>query len=132
MFNKGESNMKSKNLRFSNTYESGSMTFLFLKNRENNNFLAVCLEFDLEAEAKSFIEAQEKIEGYAKLWLENVRENKLPEELLNKSAPQEYWDIANALEEEKRSRKRIVANYASSIRIPISTSFFPYNKLLPF
>lgn len=123
--------MKNQNLRFNNTYESGSLTFLFLQEKQTKRFKAVCLEFDLEADAESVAEAQEKIEDYAKLWLENVRENKLPEELLNKSAPQEYWDIANALEEERKSRKRIVKNF-TSIGMPISTSFFPYNKLLPF
>lgn len=124
--------MKSKQLRFNNTYESGSLTFLFLRSKENKNFLAICLEFDLETEAATFIEAQEKIEEYAKLWLENVKENKLPEELLNKSAPEEYWKIANDFEEERKSRKRVVKNYASSIRMPVSTSFFRYNNFFPF
>lgn len=123
--------MKNQNLKFNNTYESGSLTFLFLQEKLTKRFIAVCLEFDLEAEAESITEVQERIEDYAKLWLENIRENKLPEELLNKSAPQEYWDIANALEEERKSRKRIVRNF-TSIGMPISTSFFPYSKLLPF
>ncbi len=81
--------MKKQNLRFNNTYESGSLTFLFLQEKPKR-YIAVCLEFDLEAEAGSLMEAQEKIEDYAKLWLENVKENKLSQELLNKSATQEY------------------------------------------
>ena len=124
--------MKSKHLRFNNTYESGTLTFLYIQDKKRGNFIGVCLEFDLEVEAKTFLEVQEKIEDYAKLWLENVRVNKLSEELLNKAAPEKYWKIVNELEEQRKSRTRTIENYTSSIKMPVSTSFFRYNDLFPF
>lgn len=120
-----------KNLRFNNTYASGSLTFLFLKEKNSKRFLAVCLELDLEADADSLSDVEDMIKDYANSWLENVRENKLSEELLNRSAPQEFWNIANALEEERKSRRRMIKHLTFSVGMPISTSFFPYNSLLP-
>lgn len=124
--------MQNKKLRFNNTYESGRVTFIIFKDKKIDRFIGVCLEFDLEAEAETSSEAQSIIQDYAKLWLENVRENKLPEELLNKSAPAEYWDLEKELEAQRESREKTINNYTSSIRIPSFSIFRLYNPQLPF
>lgn len=124
--------MQNKKLRFNNTYESGRVTFIIFKDKKIDRFIGVCLEFDLEAEAETSSEAQSIIQDYAKLWLENVKENKLSEELLNKSAPEEYWDLEKELEEQRESREKIINNYTSSVRVPFFSVFRLYNSQLPF
>lgn len=132
MQNKQSLLLRNKKLRFNNTYESGRVTFIIFKDKKIDRFIGVCLEFDLEAEAETSSEAQSIIQDYAKLWLENVRENKLPEELLNKSAPAEYWDLEKELEAQRESREKTINNYTSSIRIPSFSIFRLYNPQLPF
>ena len=122
---------QNKKLRFNNTYESGRVTFIIFKDKKIDKFIGVCLEFDLEAEAETSSEAQIIIQDYAKLWLENVRENKLSEELLNKSAPAEYWDLEKELEAQRESREKTIYNYTSSVRIPSFSVFRLYNPQLP-
>ena len=122
--------MKQKALRFNNTYDAGSLTFLILKDNKLNRFIGICLEFDLEAEGETASEAQAMIEDYAKLWLENVRQNKLSEELLNKETLEEYWQMVNDLEEQQKSREKTVDNLTSSVKIPILSIFMPYNPTL--
>lgn len=80
-----------KNLLYNNTYNQGSMTFIVVK--EKNNYVGVCLEFDLVTEDKNPKIVMEKIEDYARGWLKNVVKSKLSEELLNKPAPKKYWKI---------------------------------------
>lgn len=78
-------------LLFGNTYKRGRMTYIAFK--EGGKYIAVCLEFDLEVEAKSLDLAKEYIEDLSHAWLENVTKNKLPEELLNRPAPKKYWEM---------------------------------------
>lgn len=86
------------NLRFNNTYESGSVTFLIILERKK--YKGVCLEFDLTVEADSFQEAKRLIEDYAKVWHKNAVVHKLPEEVLNRPAPKKYWQIYRELVEQ--------------------------------
>lgn len=89
--------MKNK-LTISNTYNSGRMTFLILK--EKKSYTGVCLEFDLTVQAPTLEEAKEHIEDLANGWLKNVRKNHLPESLLNNPAPKRYWDISETISKE--------------------------------
>lgn len=123
--------MKQKSLRFNNKYDFGSLTFLVIKDKQLNRFIGICLEFDLEAEGGTALKAQAKIEDYAKLWLQNVRENKLPEELLNKETLAEYWQMVTELEAQQKSRKRTIDDLTSSVKIPILSIFMPYNPTIP-
>lgn len=81
--------------RFGNTYGSGKVTFLFMK--EKGKYIGVCLEFDLIVQTDTFSEAVEEIEDYAKLWHRNIVKNRLSEKLLNKPAPRKYWEIHEKL-----------------------------------
>ncbi len=123
--------MKNKTLRFDNTYKSGRVSFLMLKDLKLNRFIAICLEFDLETEGATETEAQEKIIELANLWLENVRENKLSEELLNKKTPQEYWDLYNELQQRQEDSRKTINFYLDSIKVmPIFLQFRPYHSSL--
>lgn len=102
---RGVSKMKNK-LLFNNTYESGRFRILIYKKNTDNEVTAVCLEFGLIIKAKTKEKAQECIKDVADTYLKNVIENKLSEELLNRSAPKKYWTIfEKLLEAEKKSIK---------------------------
>ena len=79
------------NLLFNNTKEKGFMTRIVFK--ENEYFVGVCLEFDLEIEGKSLEETEEKLSDYSRAWLYNVQKNNLSDELLNRPAPKKYWEV---------------------------------------
>lgn len=85
-----------KKLIFNNTYNSGGVTYLILQEKKDK-FIGVCLEFDLEIEAKTLEEANAQISDYAHLWLQNTVKNHLPEEVLNRPAPKKYWRIYEGL-----------------------------------
>ena len=91
------------NQPFKNTYRFGKLTYLVLK--EGRHYTGVCLEFDLVMQAPTSEEAKEHIEDLAKGWYRNVITNKLPEEILNKRAPEKYWVIAEKIEKIIRDRK---------------------------
>lgn len=82
-------------LQFNNTYKSGRVSFLVFK--EGKDYVGVCLEFDLIVREDMKEEAQEAIVDYTRAWLENVKENKLSEELLNRPAPKKYWKIQDRI-----------------------------------
>lgn len=124
--------MTTKHLKYNNTYDSGTVTFLILKDNALDRFIGVCLEFDLETEGKTKEEAQNLIHEYARLWLSNVRENKLSEELLNKDAPEEYWKIIQEIEDKKRFKQRTIKIYSSSVNIPVLFTTQLYSPSLPF
>lgn len=121
-------NMKKK-LKFNNTYNSGTVSYLFLK--EKGKFVAVCLEFDLETEGKTFKETQEKIEDLTQGWWANVVENKLSEELLNKSAPKKYWKLYETIKNKIEKRGRITARILPTSKLPFQTCNQIYNSQFP-
>ena len=77
-------------LKFHNTYKSGRVSVIAF--REANNYVGVCLEFNLIVRSNTLEKALDEIRDYTEGWLENVVKNKLPEKLLNKPAPKKYWD----------------------------------------
>ena len=100
--------MKEK-LTFNNTYESGSARVFVMK--EDDSFVGVCLEFGLVIREDSLQKAQEVIKDLTEAHIENVLKNKLSEKLLNRSAPQKYWDIYEHIisQEEKLVKSKEVA-----------------------
>lgn len=120
--------MKNK-LVFNNTYQSGAVTYLIFK--EKDKFVGVCLEFDLEIEADTPKEAQERIQDLAQAWLLNIREHKLSEELLNKPAPKKYWKIFEDVKEKMEKRERIIARVIPTSSFPVLSYFQPYNPEFP-
>lgn len=77
-----------------NTKESGIVEFTIFE--ENSNFVGVCLTFDIVVEGTSYEEVRQELMEAAKLHIETVRKNDLPVALLNRHAPQEYWNKKNS------------------------------------
>lgn len=122
--------MKNK-LLFNNTFDRGSVTYLILQEKKDK-FIGVCLEFDLEIEAKTLKEAKERIEDYSQLWLRNAQKNKLSEEVLNRPAPKKYWKIYE--EALKQDLKKLEAEKNASANTDIEPQQVvklqsPYPKL---
>ena len=98
-----------------NTKEKGKFT-LFVYKEKPNYYIGVCLEFDLLAEGSSLEEAMQRIDKICWNYLQIVIENNWSDELLNKSAPKEYWEkfikflkikmMERMEERERRERQR--------------------------
>jgi len=78
------------------------MTHLNTKNRgvariiifpASKGFRAMCLDFDLIEEAKTFQEVETQIRESVEGYVENVCKNNLPDALLNRPAEKKYWDM---------------------------------------
>jgi predicted RNase H-like HicB family nuclease len=97
-----------------NTKERGIIEFLVYK--KGNTFIGVCLTFDIVEEGNNPTELMKSIREAAELHLETVIRNDLPDELLNRYAPEEYWKkyFATAKEIEKPTS----VNTSSLIRSP--------------
>ena len=72
-----------------NTKESGIIEFLTYK--EGDAFVGVCLTFDIVEEGTDPVELAKSLKEAAELHLETVIKNNLPDDLLNRYAPEEYW-----------------------------------------
>ena len=59
----------------------------------SEGFKAVCLDFDLIEEAKTFQEVEGQIRESVEGYVENVCKNNLSDELLNRPAEKKYWDM---------------------------------------
>lgn len=76
--------------RTQNTKEAGTVEFLVYK--EGGSFVGVCLTFDIIEEGSNPVELMKSIKEAAALHLETVRKNDLSDDLLNRYAPEEYWE----------------------------------------
>ena len=73
-----------------NTKKSGAMELLVYK--DGDKFIGVCLTFDIVEEGENPIELMKSIREAAELHLQTVINANLPDELLNRYAPEEYWE----------------------------------------
>lgn len=89
-----------------NTKQSGRVTVFAYQDKRK--IIAVCLELDIVHEASTFEEARagiiESVQGY----IEAVYKGGFSDELLNRPAPQEYWNkfyqYLHFLEDQKAKR----------------------------
>lgn len=75
-----------------NTKKSGSFSFIIFK-EEDDDYCAVCLELNLIEWGQDKEKLQKSITEAAMSYLQGVRDNNLPDEVLNNRAPQKYWDL---------------------------------------
>lgn len=75
--------------RLKNTKEKGVIEFLVYK--EAGAFVGVCLTFDIVEQGNNPIELMKSVREAAELHLETVIKNNMPDDLLNRYAPTEYW-----------------------------------------
>jgi predicted RNase H-like HicB family nuclease len=74
-----------------NTKERGTIECLVYKEGNTDAYIGVCLTFDIVEEGKNPVELMKSIREAAELHLETVIRENLPDELLNRYAPEEYW-----------------------------------------
>ena len=77
-------------IREKNTKEKGLVEFLVYS--DNDKFIGVCLTFDIVEEGNAPGQLMESIKEAAELHLDIVVKENMPDELLNRYAPEEYWD----------------------------------------
>ncbi|KKR61375.1 hypothetical protein A2643_02985 [Candidatus Nomurabacteria bacterium RIFCSPHIGHO2_01_FULL_39_220] len=99
-----------------NTKKEGTIEFLVYK--EGKTFVGVCLTFDIVEEGKNPEKLMESIQEAAQGHLEVVREKNMSDDLLNRYAPKEYWNIYYKIIGDILSKK--------SIKSPYSFFIFPY------
>lgn len=102
--------------RLFNTKEKGAIEFLVYK--KGRIFVGVCLTFDIVEEGDNPEKLMESIQAAAQGHLEVVREKNLPDDLLNRYAPKEYWDVYYKAIEDIKNKK--------PIKSPYSFFVFPY------
>lgn len=88
-----------------NTKESGEVNFIIFKEKDNDEYTAVCLDFDIVESGDDIEFLRKSIEEAAKMHIETVRGFGLDDALLNRHAPEAYWDVA----------KKVVADYDKSL-----------------
>ena len=79
-----------KILRSKNTKKRGLMEFFGCS--VGDKFIGVCLTFDIIEEGYNPIEVMKSVEEAAILHLKTVCKKNLSDDLLNRYAPQEFWD----------------------------------------
>ncbi len=88
----------------------------FLVYKEGDSFVGVCLTFDIVEEGKNPTELVRNIKEAAELHLEVVIRENLPDALLNRYAPIEYWK--KYFETAKEIEKPFSKSTSSLIRSP--------------
>ena len=86
-----------------NTKERGSLTFFTYRDEKEQLFTTVCLEMDLVKMSESEEESVKDAVLAAQHLLELVRRDELNEDVLNRAAPKEYWDLYKASQVKKPS-----------------------------
>jgi len=99
-----------------NTKDRGTMEFLVYK--EGKTFVGVCLTFDIVEEGNNPEKLMESIQEAAQGHLKVVREANMSDDLLNRHAPKEYWDVYYKAIEEIKSNK--------PVKSPYNFLIFPY------
>ena len=103
-----------------NTKTNGEINFIIFKDKKDDSYTAVCLDFDIVEQGSDPSALRLSIEEAARMHLETVREFNLDEKLLNRHAPKSYWDRARvavaAYEEslERDTRKSYTGNHKKS------------------
>ena len=80
--------------RVTNTKERGGIVHFVYITSDKGSF-GICLDFDITEEGSSELEVRKNLETAVALHIETVRGNNLSDDLLNRLAPKEYWDIYN-------------------------------------
>ena len=91
-------------LNTKNTKEKGTIEFLVYP--KNGHYIGVCLTFDIIEEGDNPVSLMKNIEEAAELHLEVVIKENMSDDLLNRYAPEEYWQkYYSVLNSAKKSPK---------------------------
>jgi len=93
-----------------NTKKQGTVEYLVFK--EGNTFVGVCLTFDLVREGKDPDALLEELRESARDHINTVILKDMPEALLNRHAPAEYWRIYDQNTKVKSEKLLIKSPYS--------------------
>lgn len=109
--------------RIWNTKEKGTMEFIFFE--EEGKYIGVCLSFDIVEEGKDLSKLIQSVEDAAKLHLRTVIKKDLSDDLLNRYAPEKYWEkyfeTLKALERQKVEEKKVESEIPAIVSLPYPT-----------
>lgn len=104
-----------------NTKAKGLIEFIYYG--EKDNYVGVCLTFDIVEEGKDLNTLRQSVEDAAKLHLRTVMQKGLSDDLLNRYAPEQYWKkyfkALKALERQKVEEKKIEFEIPAIVNYPI-------------
>ena len=83
---------------FYNTKERGRLNILIYKEKESEDYVAVCLNFDIVEHGKNPIELKKSIEEAALCHLEAVRKQNLSDDYLNICPEKKHLDKLREIE----------------------------------
>ena len=84
---------------------------------KDGTWIAVCLTFDILEEGKSYEEVQKALTSAIELHIETIQKENLPDALLNRYAPDKYWDLYFKATAEK-SKKKLIGGVAKNKTLP--------------
>lgn len=90
-----------------NTKKQGQFT-LFVYREKPNYCIGVNLDFDLIQEGKTAPETMERIREASLGYLKTVIKNNLSDDLLNRSAPKEYWGKYRKFLRKRAEAKKLI------------------------
>ena len=109
--------------RFKNTKEKGVIESLVYK--EGDVYVGVCLSFGIVEEGGDPVKLMQSIKEAALLHLKTVVSRNMPDDLLNRYAPDEYWG------KYYEALKALSSATAKERKSPIPTPYFqrtPYSQ----
>jgi len=81
-----------------NIKQQGQFRFIIFKKAGEKYYTGVCLDLDIVEQDKNPVTLRKSLEEAAQGYLEAINIKNLNDELLNKPAPKEYWNILIDLE----------------------------------
>ncbi len=94
--------MNTLKTRVVNTKKSGIVHFVYVSN--DKGAFGICLDFNIVEEGATEAEVRKHLEIAVALHIETVREKNLSDDLLNRLAPQEYWDMYDDFHTKKSAK----------------------------
>ncbi len=108
----------------SNTKSNGNVEQVVFYRPEDSCWVGVCLTFNLIVEGSDQDAVSSELRKLSLDYIKFVRENGLADSLLNRPAPQEYWDIYNAAKENRNNLGLMIVDMQPSA---IVTKYFKEN-----
>jgi len=102
-----------------NTKKKGLIEYIVYE-ESPKKFVGVCLTFDIVEEGTDPTALMAQIREAAGLHLETVRKHDYSDDLLNRHAPEEYWDKYFQAVNEMKKREPVAS--------PFTVSVSPYSK----
>lgn len=109
-----------------NTKEKGEIGFILFK--EDQDYVAVCLNFNLVEYGKNPKELEKSIEEAALSYLEAVNKKGLPDDYLNVGTEQKYLDIFKNIELSKELYGRKIQSSQRQLETPPKKDLISFRK----